>query len=103
MRVTSIITWSPDDTEAVYKRFEEFGKGNAPDNVKQAFERINLIAWERLVTNRVVSVMEGDEYDLMMWSGYWQDLADFEIIEPSFDLTDEEVLNKITPPPFLSK
>jgi len=60
MRMTSIITWSPDETEAVYKRFEEFGKGNAPDNVKQAFGRINVIVWERLVTNRVVSVLEAD-------------------------------------------
>jgi hypothetical protein len=51
----------------------------------------------------VKSVLEGDEYDLMMWSGYWQDLADFEIIEPSFDLNDQVVLNKITPPPFLGK
>ncbi|TVR36047.1 MAG: hypothetical protein EA390_01010 [Balneolaceae bacterium] len=101
MRITSIITWSPGDTEAVYRRFEELGKGNAPDNVKQTFERINIIAWERLVTNRVVSVLEGDEYDMMMWSGYWQDLADFEIIEPSFDLKDGGVVSKITPPPFL--
>ena len=99
--MTSIITWSPDDTEDVFKRFENFGNGEAPDNVIQAFERIDVIAWERLVTNRVVSVLEGDEFDLMMWSGYWQDLADFEIIEPSFDLKDGSVVSKIIPPPFL--
>ena len=101
MRMTSIITWSPDDTEVVYERFEDFGKGKAPDSVKMAFENIDVIVWERLVTNRVVSVLERDEFDLMKWSGYWQVLADFEIIEPSFDLKDEDVVGKITPPPFM--
>lgn len=32
MRLTSIITWSPDDTATVFKSFEEFGKGNLHDN-----------------------------------------------------------------------
>jgi hypothetical protein len=63
--------------------------------------RINLIVWERLMTNRIVSVLEGGEYDLMIWSGYWQDLDDFELIELFFDLTDEEVVGKISPSPFL--
>ena len=103
MRLTTAIHWSPNNTEAVYRRFDNFRHGNAPDEVKQAFGRLNIIAWEKLTTNRVLTVVEGDEADLVAWNGYWQDLGDFEIVEPSSDMKDENVLNKITPPGFMRK
>ncbi len=103
MRLSSIIKWKPENAEAVYKRFEEFGKGNAPDDVKQAFNNINVIVWEKLASNRVVSVIEGEELDLTIWISYWQNLADFEIIETSINLLDPEVLIKYMPPSFIRK
>jgi hypothetical protein len=103
MRLTAIISWPPDKTEAIYKRFEAFGRGNAPDDVKKSFGNLNIIAWEKLTTNRVLSVVEGEEEDIVIWNSYWQDIADFEIIESSYNLKDQEALQKFLPPGFLRK
>ena len=103
MRLTNVFSWSPDQAGAVYQRFEEFQKGKAPEDVKQAFGRLNVIVWEKLATNGVVTVTEGDEADLLMWTSYWQDLGDFEVVEPSTNLLDQEALARITPPAFLRK
>lgn len=103
MRMTSIITWQPEKTGDVYKRFEAFNQGNAPDDVNQSFGNLNIVVWEKLTTNRVLTVAEGDEEDLVIWNSYWQDKADYEIIEHSFDLTDRETLQKMMPPGFLRR
>ncbi len=103
MRLTILCTWSPDSAETVYRRFEEFRQGKAPKDVKEAFGRLNIIAWEKLATNSVLTVAEGEQIDLVIWSSYWQDLGEFEVFEPSFNLLDEEVVDKITPPAFLRK
>jgi hypothetical protein len=103
MRLTAIIAWIPEKTEAVYKRFETFSQGNAPDDVKQSFGNLNIIAWEKLTTNRVLSVVDGEQLDIVIWNSYWQDIADFEIIESSYNLKDQEALQKFLPPGFLRK
>jgi len=103
MRLTAIIAWIPENTEEVYKRFEAFSQGKAPDDVKKSFGNINIVAWEKLSTNRVLTVAEGEEHDIAIWNSYWQDIADFEIFEASFNLTDQEALQKFLPPGFLRK
>jgi len=103
MRMTAIIAWIPEKTEAVYKRFEAFSQGKAPDDVKKSFGNLNIVAWEKLTTNRVLSVVDGEEHDIVIWNSYWQDIADFEIIESSYNLKDQEALQKFLPPGFLRK
>jgi hypothetical protein len=103
MRLTAIIAWIPEKTEAVYKRFEAFSQGKAPDDVKKSFGKLNIVAWEKLTTNRVLSVVEGEEEDILIWNSYWQDLADFEIIEHSYNLKNQDALQKFLPPGFLRK
>jgi hypothetical protein len=103
MRLASIFSWPPEQAEAVYQRFEALGRGEAPKEVKEAFSKLKLIVWDKLHTNQVLTVVEGHEFDLAMWNGYWQDLGDFELLMPSFDLKDQAVVSKITPPPFMRR
>ena len=102
MRLTNIYTWTPDDAEAVYKRFEAFSQGDAPKEVKDAFANLKVIAWEKLASNTVVQVIEGDEVALHTWIAYWDDLGE-SAATPCWDLTNKELLDKLTPPPFISK
>ena len=101
MRVTTIISWTTENAKAINARFGDFKSGNVPDEVKQAFGRLNIVAWEKLTTNRVLTIAEGDEIDIAVWNGYWQDLADFELTEPSYNMKDDEVLGKIFPPAYM--
>ncbi len=100
MRVTNIYSWSPEDTEAVYTRFEAFGKGEAPSSVKDAFANLKIVAWEKLASNTVVQVLEGDEVSLYTWVAYWDDLGESSPT-PSWDLTNADMLAKLTPPTFM--
>ena len=100
MRLTNIYTWAPENAGAVYQRFEDFGRGEAPDAVKEAFANLKVVAWEKLAENTVIQVIEGDEASLFTWIGYWDDLGESDPT-PSWDLTDTGMLTKLTPPAFM--
>jgi hypothetical protein len=101
MRLTKIVSWRPENTKAVYQRFEGLMKGEAPEDVKQAYSKLKIVAWEKLAANKVLMVLEGDDISVQLWTDYWSDLATEELMMPSHDLTEQEVVAKITPPAFL--
>ena len=97
MRLTVIYAWPPENTEAVYKRFQALMRGDAPEEIKQEYAKLRVIVSEKLATNKLVMVVEGDEMPGHVWGAYWNDLGEAELIQPSYDLTNEEVLSKLSP------
>jgi hypothetical protein len=101
MRLTMIYSWVPENARDVYERFNAFGAGRAPKDVMEAYSKLAVVAWEKLSNNEVVLIVEGDEFDVATWNGYWQDVGDFDLVTPSYDLTDSSVVEKIATPAFM--